>query len=139
VAEPGQGALTAGRLARFVDALNRMDGDAVERFLVPDAVWEIHSLGLRLSGVGAIREFVEEWEAAYESFATEVAEARILGADIAIIEIRQKGRVKSSAGEASQRIAWVTTWSQGLVARIDGYQHADEARAAAERLAESSR
>jgi hypothetical protein len=49
----------------------------------------------------------------------------------------QTGRPVSSSGDVQIRFAAVHTWAEGLIVRITTYGDVDEARAAAERLAES--
>jgi ketosteroid isomerase-like protein len=123
-------------LAQAVDALARFDVDASIGIVAPDAVWEVRALGLSLTGTEAIREFIEDWRRSYEDFTNEIAESRVLGGGVTLIVIRQTGRLKGGGGELHQELAWVMTWADGLIVRIDGYQDIDQARAAAERLAQ---
>jgi hypothetical protein len=50
--------------------------------------------------------------------------------------IIQKGRPVGSTAHVRYRIAQVNTWVDGMIVRSTGYNDIDEARAAAERLAE---
>jgi hypothetical protein len=50
--------------------------------------------------------------------------------------IVQKGRVAGSSGSVQLRYGAVTEWVDGLIVRNTTYTDIDEARAAAERLAE---
>ena len=47
-----------------------------------------------------------------------------------------KGRPVGSSSEVRQRTAGVTVWAGGLIERVTFYLDIDQARAAAERLAE---
>jgi hypothetical protein len=53
--------------------------------------------------------------------------------------IIQKGRPAGSGGEVRLRYGAVAVWLDGAIVRITNYGDIDEARAAAERLAKSSR
>ena len=48
----------------------------------------------------------------------------------------QRGRLPGSTGWVQTRIADVVTWAGGLIERQTAYTDVDEARAAAERLAQ---
>jgi ketosteroid isomerase-like protein len=48
----------------------------------------------------------------------------------------QKGRPVRSSGEVQLRYGTVSVWEDGKIARITNYTDIDEARAAAERLAQ---
>jgi hypothetical protein len=50
--------------------------------------------------------------------------------------VREEGRMKGSDAYVEARNAWVNLWEEGRVVRTTSYSDIDEARAAAQRLAE---
>jgi hypothetical protein len=81
--------------------------------------------------------FFEDWIAAYEEFEIDAEEILGLGNGVTFAVFNQRGRPVGSSGEVRVRSASVTVWAEGLVERVTNYPDIDEARAAAERLAES--
>jgi hypothetical protein len=51
--------------------------------------------------------------------------------------LRQNARPAASQGHVATRYAAVAVWEEGMIVRATQYSDIDEARAAAERLAES--
>jgi ketosteroid isomerase-like protein len=121
---------------RFVEAANRRDWDALMSHLAPDAVWESKAMATSFEGVAAIRGFFEDFIAAYEEYETEPEETLDLGNGVTFSVIVQQGRPIASTAHVQMRMAGVTTWVDGLIKRSTNYTDIDEARAAAERLAE---
>jgi len=66
----------------------------------------------------------------------EAEETLDLGQGVGFRVLIQKGRPIGSSGEVQLRYAAVGVWDDGKLARITNYSDIDEARAAAERLAE---
>jgi ketosteroid isomerase-like protein len=122
---------------RANDAANRRDFDALMSFYAPDAVLE--SMGMRTSfeGRAAIRGFYEDFVGPYEEWEAEPDEIRDLGNGVAFSVLLQQGRLVGSSGRVQMRFASVGVSAEGLLARHTLYTDIDEARAAAERLAES--
>jgi hypothetical protein len=75
----------------------------------------------------------------YEEVELELEEARDLGEGVAFAVSVQRGRLPSSTSWVEFRYASVTTRRDGLAERVTDYTDVDEARAAAERLAEERR
>ena len=123
---------------RQFEAGSRGDLDAVLSLFAPDAVWEAASLGTSFEGVVAIRGFLEDWLGAYEEFGMEPEEILDLGSGVVFAVIRLTGRPAGSPDSAlMRRRPLVFIWVEGLVARVTApSSDIDEARAAAERLAE---
>jgi ketosteroid isomerase-like protein len=120
-----------------IDPLNVGDLDASLRLYAPDAVWDLSSFGLgTFEGVAAIRPFLEEWISSYEEYEVKGEEILDLGNGIGFAVMRQGGRPTGSRGHVQERFASVATWVDGLLVRTTTYLDTDEARAAAERLAE---
>ncbi len=122
-------------MGRALEAVNRLDLDAVASSFAEDAIFDGRALGDHFEGRAAIRSFVEEWFGAYEELAYRFEEVRDLGNEVVFAVVVQKGRLVGSAGHLQQREGWVFVWVRGLIARLAIFE-VDEARAAAERLAE---
>jgi uncharacterized protein (TIGR02246 family) len=120
-------------VGRAFEAANRRDLDAVASSFAEDATFDgrVNSL----EGRAAIRSMLEEWFATYEELAFGVEEVRDLGNEVVFAVVVQNGRPAGSAGHLRQREGWVFVWVGGLIARLWTYE-VDEARAAAERLAQ---
>jgi ketosteroid isomerase-like protein len=121
---------------RALDATNRRDFDAVASFYAPDAVYRGTEIGT-FEGAGAIRGLLEDFLGSYEEFQAERDEIIDLGNGVTFAVTIFKGRLVGSNGELQLRFSSVTTWTEGLIERQMDYMDIDEARAAAERLAES--
>jgi ketosteroid isomerase-like protein len=122
------------RVRGLVGVIDRCDVDMFVSFLAPDAVLEA-AVG-RFEGVGAIRGFIEDWLANYEDFAATLEEVRDLGNGVTFGVIRQQGRLVGSSGHLQLWHAMVNVWVDGVIAHAITGPDIDEARAAAERLAE---
>ncbi len=118
------------------DAMNRGDLDEVMRFYAPDAVWEVIPLGVVLEGAGAIRTFLADWMSTYDEFAVDLEEILDLGDGVTLSVLVQRGRPSGSTAHVRYRLAQLATWVEGIVVRISGYNDIDEARVAAQRLAQ---
>jgi ketosteroid isomerase-like protein len=119
---------------RYVEAANRRDFDAIEAFYAPDAVLRGAQIGT-FEGRAAARGLLEDVIAPYEEFRAETEEVLDLGFGVAFAVVVARGRVGGSSAEVPFRYASVTIWREGLVARQTNYTDIDEARAAAELLA----
>jgi hypothetical protein len=106
-------------------------------FLASDAVWDSSPMGMEVTeGRAAIHSHLEDWWGAYEVSGAEAEEIRDLGNGVTFAVVILKGRLTGSSGEVRLRYAAVEVWVEGVVARITNYLDINEARAAAERLAE---
>jgi ketosteroid isomerase-like protein len=125
------------RLQRLADAINARDFDVGVGFYTPDVVFNPRTgvVGA-LQGRGAIRGFFEEWFGAYEEFEVEFEEVREFDHGLTFGVFLMRGRLPGTTGWVSDRYAFVSTWVDGLVEKQTNYTDSDEARAAAERLAE---
>lgn len=120
---------------RFVEAANRRDFAAIEAFYAPDVVLRGAEIGT-FEGRAAARGVLEDVIAPYEEFRTEIEEVLDLGFGVAFAVVIARGRLGGSSAEVPFRYATVTIWREGLLAQQANYTDVDEARAAAERLAE---
>ena len=124
------------------EAANRRDLDAVISFYASDAVFEGRMGGDNFEGRVAIRSFLEDWFGAYEELELKLEDVRDLGSGVVFAVVFQEGVLAGSAGHGHvwQREGWVFLWERGLIARHAALDtDIDEARAAAEALAESRR
>jgi ketosteroid isomerase-like protein len=119
------------------EAINRGDFDAFMSFWGPDPVSYMSGGGLgTFEGRAAVRGFFEDWLSPYEEFEVVAEEIVDLGNGVTYAIVRQKGRLVGSSGEVEFRFASVGLSVDGLAVRVTNYADLDEARAAAERLAE---
>ena len=101
----------------------------------PDAVMDGRALGDHFEGRAAIRSFIEDWFGVYEELEFGLEEVHDLGKGVVFAVVTQNGRPVGSAGHVQQREGWVYVWVGGLIAQFT-ISDIDEARAAAERLAQ---
>jgi hypothetical protein len=120
---------------RLTDAINAREIDAVISFYAPDAVFDQFTFGV-FEGRAAIRGFIQDWFGAYDEIQTEVEERRDLGHGVAFIVYVERGRLRERTRWVDARVAFVNAWVDGLIQRTTVHEDIDEARAAAERLAE---
>ena len=122
---------------RQLEAVNRRDMDALMSFCPPDGVYDASAGGLGVyEGPVAIRGFLEEWGDAFEELAFKPEEVLDLGHGVTFAVVRQDARPAGSTGYVRPREAYVVEWMASMIARFTVYPDIDEARAAAERLAE---
>ena len=122
---------------RSNDAIIRRDFDAVIAIFWPDAALDTSPVGMGVfQGREAIRGFYEDWFGSYEDFGQVIGEARDLGSDVGLAVYLQRGRPAGSSRFVELRYAGVGIWRDGLIERLKLYTDIDEARAAAERLAQ---
>jgi ketosteroid isomerase-like protein len=121
---------------RWVDALNARDIDAAMNTYASDIVWE--GALQTFEGRAALRGFFQDSLDAFDELEVAAEEIGDLGNGVAFGVFILRGRPRGSAGWVQGRAVAVATWVDGLVRRITQYFYSDidEARAAAERLAE---
>jgi len=129
----------ADLLRRATKAVNRRDFDAVMSFYAPDAAFDVsRTLLAEFHGRAAVRGIFEEWVDHYEEFEVEPEALTELGNGVLFSVMRQSGRPRGSTGRVEQRELWVYLFVEGVATQVTIYPYADidEARAAAERLAQ---
>lgn len=128
-------------LARLlVEAVNRRDMNALLAYSAPDLVYDTTPSGFGLyEGTAAIGEFVEGYWKMFDELAFELEEFVDLGGGVTLAVNCQHARPKGSSAQVQAREAHVTEWENGLAVRVTVYIDIDEARAAAERVAEERR
>ena len=120
------------------EAVNQRDIDAVMSFFAPDAVLDGRAAGGLYEGRAAIRGFLDDWIGSYAELRYEVEEFVVLDDGVVLAVVTQEGRPIGGDGQVHQREGWTICWSaDGLLVRLTTHTDIDEARAAAERLAES--
>jgi ketosteroid isomerase-like protein len=117
--------------------LARRDVEAVISFFASDAVWDVSTGGLGVfRGQATIREFMEDWFRSYDRIEVDLEEVVHLGGGVVFAVVVQTGHLAGSDGELTLRYGAVDVWVDGLIESVTNYLDIDQARAAAERLAE---
>ena len=123
---------------RFYETMDRdWDFDALAGFFASDAVWDLSGSHLGVyEGVAAIGDFLVSYWATWEDHHHEIEEILDFGHGVLSVGIWEDGCPRGSDRRVQARHLQVFEWVQGEIVRITGYPDIDEARAAAERLAE---
>jgi ketosteroid isomerase-like protein len=124
-------------LQRRVEAVNRRDFDQFAGFFGSDSVWDLSPMGLGIyKGSSAVLAFAEEWTGSYDEFELVLEEVLDLGNEVVFAVVLQRARLTNSTAELRMRFASVNSRAGGVVERVTNYLDIDEARAAAEHLAQ---
>jgi ketosteroid isomerase-like protein len=118
-----------------LEALDRRDLDTVMSSVAEDTVFH-GRFGDLFEGRAAIRGLLEDWFRAWEELDFELEEVSDLGGGVVFAVVIQDGRPVGGDGRVRQREGWVYLWVGDSIARLTTSE-VDQARAAAERLAES--
>ena len=127
---------------RALEALNRRDFDAAFSLYTPDVVIESAPGGIgvleggRVMGREAARKSWEDLTESFEDFEFEIEHFHDLGRGVTFGVNVLRGRPHGSDAFVEARAGVVSIWRDGRIARATSYPDIDEARAAAERLAE---
>ena len=121
---------------RYVEAWNRRDVEAVMSSFAPDAVWEATGVAEHLRGLTAIRGHLEDNLRPYEEYQVRLEEFLDLDNRVSFSVTLHRGRLVGGSGVVQMRIGAVVLREGGLIVRVRTSIDIDEARAAAERLAE---
>jgi ketosteroid isomerase-like protein len=124
------------RWRRASEAADRRDFDTTMGIFAADAIWEVQPLGITLESAPAIRSFLEDWFRAYEDYEYDQEEGHNLGNGVVFVVSRLDAHPLGSPGSLEERWAFTVVWEAGVVVRVMARNNIDEARAAAERLAE---
>jgi ketosteroid isomerase-like protein len=124
-------------MRRQVEAVNRRDLDALMSIVAPDAVYDTSPSGLGVyEGPEAISAFFNDYWGAFDELRFALEELLDLGGGVVFTVQRQYARPAGSGATVEAREAHVQQWAGGMVQRVTVYTDIDEARGAAERLAE---
>jgi len=118
------------------EAFNRRDLDAVMSFYAPDAKWDAPPGIGSFEGAAAIRIFLEDWIGAWDELRQRHEDGHDLGNGVVFVTLRLDGRPVGGRGRLQEPYAYTVVWTAGLIERVLVSRDIDEARAAAERLAE---
>jgi ketosteroid isomerase-like protein len=122
---------------RTFEAGGRHDLDAVLSFYAPDAAMDLTDGALGyFEGLDAIGGFLQDWWGTWGKHLIEVEEIADLGHGVVFSRVAEDGRLAGSDSHVQQSRGWVLLWVEDVVTRATAYLDIDEARAAAERLAE---
>ena len=123
---------------RTIEALNRRDFAAALSLYAPDVVVELVSVleGGPLIGHEALRKFWRDLTESFQDFEFQGEDFNNLGSGLTFGVLVQRGRPHGSDRFIETRMGVVATWRDGRIAHARMYQDVDEARAAAERLAQ---
>jgi len=124
---------------RAVEAFARGDFDEAAAAFSGRAVFDLSPLGIGIfEGREAIRGLFADWVEPYEEYEAKCEEFRDLGNGVSFAVLLHGGRPGDSDGFVYVRHSYTMTWRDGLIERITDYPESDidQARAAAERLAE---
>jgi hypothetical protein len=109
----------------------------IERYYAADALLDMGDVGLGpCEGLPATLGFLKEYWSMWEEHHHHLEDAVDLGHAVWYVVIREDGRMKGADAPVRARGAWVSVWDDGKIVRNTGYTDLDDARAAAERLAE---
>ena len=115
----------------------RGDLDGVMSLFAADAVYDMSAAGLEtFEGAEAIRGFIEDWHRSWEDCRYEEEELLDLGHGVVLSVHREGGRLVGGKGRVEQRVAHLNISANGKIEWLKHFTDIDEARAAAERLAE---
>ena len=121
---------------RAYAALNSRDLDGFVGLLARSCVFDLSRFDLgTYTGPEAIRRFYEEWIAPLYEFGVVVNEIKNLGNGV-IYAVQRGHRSRSPGFSLELEGGVVGVWEDGKLVRMTVYPDLDEARAAAERLAE---
>jgi ketosteroid isomerase-like protein len=126
-----------GAIGRAFEALNSGNWDALMSLWAPNGVWEASPMGLgTYEGHAAMRSHFQEWWNLFDDYHHGLEETLDLGNGVTLAVIVVQGTFPGTGGPFKQPWGTVGTWADGLLTRTTAYADPDEARAAAERLAE---
>jgi hypothetical protein len=122
---------------RLVGAFAHGDFDGAATFYAQGAVLDASPLGIGVyDGPEAIRNVLADWLEPYEDYKVEVEEFRDCGNGVTFTVLLYVGQLAGSTASVDVRHAYVAAWAGELVERVTAYADLDEARDAAERLAQ---
>jgi hypothetical protein len=108
-----------------------------EQWCAPDVVFDTAQDGLGpFEGLAAVLAVLKEYWLTWEDHRHYAEEVLDLGHGVVYSVIREHGRMRGSDAYVESRNAWVFLWVERRVLLATSYKDIDEARAAAERLAE---
>ena len=123
-----------------VEAVNERDYDRAMTIFASGVVWDTSPIGLgAYEGREAVRAFFEDWIGTFEEWEVELEEFCDLGNGVVFYVQVHRARPPGGTGLLELRHGYTATWADGLIEAVVVQADIDEARAAAERLAEQRR
>jgi hypothetical protein len=139
MAQPPTSSL-AQLMRSFADTLERRDFDAALGFFGPDPQWDMSAMGMgTFNGPVAIRGLLEDWTASYNEWEIAFEQPLDFGSGVVLASFLERGRPTGSTGSVQLRYAAVGQWAGDMILRVATYSDIDQARAAAEQLADERR
>ncbi len=120
----------------LIEAADRGDWGAVVRPYAADVIWESEDGIFDMTGTYGVRGFWEEWAGMFEDFTVKVETVVDLGNEVVYAVYHAEGRPAGSTGVVTECVALICEWADGMITRVIARRDGDEARAAAERLAQ---
>jgi ketosteroid isomerase-like protein len=122
----------------FFETMDRdWDFGSLAGFFASNAVWDLSDSHIGIyEGVAAIGDFLVGYWATWEDHHHEIEAIHDFGHGVLSVAVREDGCLKGSEARVQARHLQVFEWEQRKIVRITGYPDIDEARAAAECLAE---
>jgi hypothetical protein len=122
---------------RFCECLERRDYDAALSFFDLNPVWDMSEMGMGLfEGRGPVRGLLEDWNGSYDEWEINLEDLLDVGNGVVYTGVMERARPTGSTGRVQLRYAAVVVFAENLIAHAKTYPEIDEARVAAERLAE---
>jgi ketosteroid isomerase-like protein len=119
------------------DAASKRDFDAALSFFDLNPVWDMSEMGMGIfEGRDQVRGLFEDWNSSYDEWEIALENLLDLGHGVVYLVATERGRLAGSTGHLQLRYAGVLVLAENLIASVKTYTDIDEARAAAERLAE---
>jgi hypothetical protein len=102
-----------------------------------DAVFDLSSVGMGVfEGATAIHNYLADWTSAYEKQELRDWEGRDLGGGVVFAVALFDAQPLGSASSVQERWAFTVLWTAGAISKVIARTDIDDARAAAERVAE---
>jgi ketosteroid isomerase-like protein len=132
---------TNANVVALTRAFCRAGGSVEEEmsFYGPDPIYDVSPMGIGVfQGRPAIRRFLADWMSSYEGYHEDVQEVVDCGNGVAFAAVRESGRPTGGTVDTRTHSTYgfAIVWIDGKIGRMTAYPDIDEARAAAERLAE---
>jgi len=125
------------RWRESADALMRGNFDVGMSFYAPGAAWDASDTGIgTFEGAATIRSFLEDWVGAFEEYEHRHEVLEDLGNEVVFAVLCMEGSLAGSSGRMQDRYALTVVWAAELIMRVIVRKEIEEARAAAEQLAE---
>jgi hypothetical protein len=125
------------KLRRSVEMFARGDFDGAAAVYAENGVLDMSPVGIgTFEGRVAISEVLADWFVPYEDYTLELEELRQLDNGVTFGVVLYVGRPAGSSRSVDVRHSYASVWTDGLIERTTGYADIDEARVAAEQLAE---